>query len=181
METRPEFQPGSSVIYGIHGKCSILSVEQRSAGGQSVHYYKLEPVKSSFSRSQRQEPSIWVPVSSAQEKGLRTPMTAADFETCMDLVRSREYYFLLDQPWTTLQNQLETTIRTEGAVGLTKVLSFLFVLRKRQLAPHGETNRMYETVSKLLIREMADATQQAPRAIEDQIAKAIRTKLTPNH
>jgi RNA polymerase-interacting CarD/CdnL/TRCF family regulator len=181
METRPNFEPGTSVIYGIHGKCSVLSVEQRVTNGSTVHYYKLEPVKSSFSRSQRQEPSIWVPVLNAQERGLRAPMTQADAEACLELFKNREYFFPIDQHWTALQPQLENTIRSEGAIGLAKALSFLYVLRKKQVAPHSDANRMFETVSKLLVREMAEAMNQQPRAIEDQIAKAIRTKLIGNH
>ena len=181
MEAQPNFEPGTAVIYGIHGKCSVLSVERRITDGKTIQYYKLEPVKSSFSRSQKQEPSIWVPVNTAQERGLRAPMTAAEAEACMDLVKNREYFFNLDQPWSALQPQLEACIRTEGALGLTKVLSFLFVMRKRLAAPPTEATRMYETISKLLLREMAEALQQTPRAIEDQIAKAIRTKLTASH
>src|SRR5688572_5640135 len=78
-ETNPgEFAPGSSVIYAMHGKCRILGTETRALGGQSIRFYKLEIKKSPLSRSHRQEPAIWVPVSNARDQGMRSPMSKED-------------------------------------------------------------------------------------------------------
>lgn len=184
MDTRNQntsFQPGTSVIYAMHGKCSVLSVETRNSGNETVEYYKLEIQKSPLSRSTRQEPAIWVPVSSARERGLRTPMSAADAEAVFQVINSREYYFPITDSWSAIQPKLESAIRNEGGTGLAKVLSYLHVLKRKQIVATPEVARMFETVSKLLIRELADATSETPRNVEDKIARGMRQKLIPNN
>jgi RNA polymerase-interacting CarD/CdnL/TRCF family regulator len=179
--TNPSFQPGSPVIYAMHGKCAIISVETRQTGDQNVEYYKLEIQKSPLSRSTRQEPAIWVPVSSARERGLRSPISAQDSDQVFQILNSREYYFSLNESWSAIQPKLETTIRMEGGQGLAKVLSYLHVLKRKQIVASSEVARMYETVSKLLIRELAEANSDTPRNIEDKIARGMRQKLIPNN
>jgi RNA polymerase-interacting CarD/CdnL/TRCF family regulator len=183
MDTRSPspFQPGSPVIYAMHGKCAVISVETRQNSGESVEYYKLEIQKSPLSRSTRQEPAIWVPVSSARERGLRPPMSTEDAEAVFKVINSREYFYPLNEPWSSIQPKLEACIRTEGGQGLAKVLSFLHALKRKQIVAAPEVARMYETVSKLLIRELADATNDTPRNIEDKIARGMRQKLIPNN
>ena len=70
---------------------------------------------------------------------------------------------------------------SEGGPGLAKALSFLHVLKRKQIVASPEVSRMYEMVSKLLIRELADATGETPRNIEDKIARGMRQKLIPNN
>ncbi len=181
MDTRSPFQPGSPVIYAMHGKCAVISVETRQTSGESIEYYKLEIQKSPLSRSTRQEPAIWVPVSSARERGLRSPMASEDAEAVFKLINSREYYFPLNDPWSSIQPKLEAAIRGEGGFGLAKALSYLHVLKRKQIVASPEVARMYETVSRLLIRELAEATGETPRSIEDKIARGMRQKLVPAH
>jgi RNA polymerase-interacting CarD/CdnL/TRCF family regulator len=180
MDTRTPFQPGSPVIYAMHGKCAVLGVETRQNAGETVEYYKLEVQKSPLSRSTRQEPAIWVPVSSARERGMRPPMGASDTEAVFKVIQSREYYYPLGDAWSAIQSKLEAAIRTEGATGLAKVLSYLHALKRKQIVASPEVTRMYETVSKLLIRELSEATGDSARNIEDKIAKGMRQKLIPN-
>jgi RNA polymerase-interacting CarD/CdnL/TRCF family regulator len=173
------FQPGSPVIYAMHGKCSVVSVETRQTGSQSIEYYKLEIQKSPLSRSTRQEPAIWVPVSSARERGMRAPITAQEAEGIFQILNSREYYFPLGESWSASQPKLEATIRNEGGQGLAKALSFLHVLKRKQIVATPEVARMYETVSRLLIRELCEACGETPRNVEDKIARGMRQKLVP--
>src|SRR5689334_1238516 len=120
-----EFQPGSSVIYAMHGRCNVLGTEIRSLGGEHIRFYKLEMKKSTLSRSHRQEPAIWVPVATAKDRGMRAPMNKDDAAAAMKILLSREYFFKPHETWSTLQPQLEATIRIEGGIGLAKVASFL--------------------------------------------------------
>jgi RNA polymerase-interacting CarD/CdnL/TRCF family regulator len=181
MDTQHSFEPGTSVIYGMHGKCAVVSIETRQAGGESSIYYKLEMQKSPLSRSVRQEPAIWVPVASARERGLRSPLqTSEEAEAVYKITQSREYYFQINEAWSVINPKLEAAIRNEGATGLAKVLSFVHVLKRKQVVASPEVNRLYETVSKLLIRELHDATNAPTRDIEDRIAKGLRQKLIPS-
>lgn len=175
-----EFQPGSTVIYGLHGRCTLISIEQREVSGQKLRFYRLELQKSPLSRSSRKEPAIMVPVESARERGLRAPMNKEEAEAAIRVLASREYYFELTLPWATVLPKLENTARTEGAIGLAKVASYLYVLKRKQLVPSAEVNRMQESIWKMLLREITDAIEKPAREVEDQINRGLRQKLLPD-
>jgi RNA polymerase-interacting CarD/CdnL/TRCF family regulator len=171
------FDAGTTVVYGLHGKCVVRAVENRELSGQRISFYKLEPQKSALSRSTRQEPAIWVPKDTAQERGLRAPLDADSAQAVLKIFTSREYYFRTDEPWATVQPQLDQAIRFEGAIGLAKVMSYLHVLKKRYVVPSSEITKLAETVNKLLLRELSEALGQPIRAVEDRIVKDMRHKL----
>lgn len=176
-----DFTPGSPVIYALHGKCSIAGIETREMQGKPIRFYKLEIQKSALSRSTRQEPAIWVPIDTARERGLRSPIRNEDADTILKILISREYYFDASLPWASVQPKLETSIRLEGAVGLAKVMSYLYVLKRKQVVPGSDVTKLYETVTKLLLRELSEATGEPIRDIESKVAKAMRHKLMPDN
>src|SRR5262249_54511942 len=141
-------------------------------------FYKLEVQKPALSRSQRQEPAIWVPVDSARIKGLRPPMTAAEAEEVMKVLASREYFFDIEEPWRTLRVKLEQTIWLEGSMGLAKAFSALFVLKHRQIVSTSEVNRLYEATQRQLLRELSETSGKSMRELEEQIDKMVQKKLT---
>lgn len=176
-----EFQPGTSVIYALHGKCTITGIENRDCNGQSMKFYKLELQRSPLSRSTRQEPAIWVPLNQARQKGLRLAISKADVESVQKIFSSREYYFELNMPWLAAQSKMEATVRAEGAVGLAKAASYLFVLLRKQVVPDNTALRFQETVHKLLFRELSEATGDHPRILEERAVKSLRHKLLPDN
>jgi RNA polymerase-interacting CarD/CdnL/TRCF family regulator len=175
------FEPGTPVIYGLHGKCLVTGIENRAVGGETVAFYRLEVQKSAQSRSTRQEPAIWIPVSSALERGVRPAMNEEQAQEVMSILASREYYFPLDEPWATLHLKLERTIRLEGGFGLAKAESYLTVLRKKQMVLATEISRYAESIHRSLIRELSEALKKTPKQVEEAIQKAMRAKLKPNH
>jgi RNA polymerase-interacting CarD/CdnL/TRCF family regulator len=178
--TENEFVPGSSVIYAMHGRCNVLGTETRSLGGESIRFYKLEVKKSTLSRSTRQEPAIWVPIANAKDRGLRAPMTKAEAEEAMRTLSSREYFFKTNESWSSVQPKLETTIRIEGGIGLAKVASFLFVLKRKQVVPSPEVVKLQEIVHKLLFRELSEALEEPVKILEEKTKKGFRSKLIPD-
>jgi RNA polymerase-interacting CarD/CdnL/TRCF family regulator len=180
MESLKEFKTGETVIYPMLGKCTILGREEKSIGGKTLAFYKLEVQKSSFSRSQRQEPAVWIPINAAQDQGLRTPLLAENAPELFKIFASREYFFDLHRPWNLIQADLENATRREGAIGLAKAASALFVLKKKQIVPTPEVNRLSETIDRLLYRELSEATGESIRSLEERIAKMMRPKLTPD-
>jgi RNA polymerase-interacting CarD/CdnL/TRCF family regulator len=178
--TQAEFLPGAPVIYAMHGKCNVLGTETRQMGDKSIRFYKLEIKKSALSRSNRQEPAIWVPVSTAKERGLRAPMNRIEAESAMKLLMSREYFFSTQEPWNLILPKLESTILNEGGLGLAKVSSYLHVLKRRQVVPASEILKLHETVHKLLLRELSEAFEEPIRNLEEKIARGFRSKLLPD-
>ncbi len=175
--SQTEFSAGTSVIYAMHGKCQILGTETRSLKGESIRFYKLEMKKSSLSRS-HQETAIWVPVIHAKNRGLRTPMSREEAEMAMKILLSKEYFFNTSDAWSVTQPKLEATIRLEGGLGLAKVASFLYVLKKKQVVASLEVTKLQETVYKLLFRELSEALGKHMCVLEEQVNRAFRTKLT---
>lgn len=178
--TQTEFLPGSPVIYAMHGKCNVIGTETRLMGEKSIRFYKLEIRKSALSRSNRQEPAIWVPVTSAKERGLRAPMNREEAESALKLLMNREYFFSTQEPWNVIQPKLEMAILTEAGLGLAKVASYLHVLKRKLVVPTSEVNKLQETVQKLLLRELSEALEEPIRNLEEKIAKGFRSKLLPD-
>lgn len=176
-----EFLPGTAVIYAMHGKCNIVSIETRKLGEENIEFYKLEIKKSTTSRSTRSDSAIWVPVSSAKDRGLRSPMSKLEAESALKVLMSREYFFKTTDTWASLLPRLEATIRIEGGIGLAKVASFLFVLKKKQFVATPEVNKLQETVHKLLFKELTEALGEPVRSLEERIIKGFKTKLLPDH
>ncbi len=172
-----EFSPGTTVCYGLHGKCQVSSIETKQIGDELQSFYLLKVVKSPLARSNKQEPAIWLPVKSAKDRGLRLPMTREQADEALKILSSREYYFPLQEAWNTLHPRLEACMRQEGGVGLAKVFSFLHVLKKKQVVAQPEVNRLTETVEKALMRELCEATGDALRVLEARIAKGLKQKL----
>jgi RNA polymerase-interacting CarD/CdnL/TRCF family regulator len=180
MESPKNFGTGETVIYPMLGKCMVMGLEEKSIGGETLSFYKLEVQKSSFSRSARQEPAVWIPVAAAREQGLRPPLRTEEAPELFKIFASREYYFDLNRNWNLIQADCENAIRREGALGLAKVASGLYVLKKRQIVPSAEVSRFSEMIDRLLYRELSEATGESIRALEEQVKKLMRPKLTPD-
>src|SRR4051794_14582648 len=119
QESNPsaEFQTGTQVIYALHGRATITSIETKRIADATIPFYKIEIQKSPLSRSTKAEPAIWIPIASAKEKGLRQPMDADTAKQAMTLLTNREYYFSSNENWQVVQPLLETCIRLEGGLG----------------------------------------------------------------
>lgn len=176
-----EFAPGSTVMYGLHGKCVVHSIEERKIGDSTVPFFRLEIQKSTLSRSTRQEPAIWVPISAARTSGLRAPMDGKTYEFVMNTLGSREFYFDLSLSWSKAQHLLERAIAIEGAVGLAKAMSYVFGIKKREVILSTEAGRFWETISKLLLREMSEFLNIPIKDAEAQVNRALKNKLLPDH
>ena len=175
--THAEFQPGDFVAYGLHGKCTVTAIETRVIGGESIRFYRLEVFKAIPSRPSKREPAIWVPVNSSKECGLRSLMNAADVAATYVIFADRECYFSLNDHWSSVHPKLDASIRTEGCLGLAKVLSYLSTLKRRQVVPTAEVTKLYDQVMRILVRETAEIQAKLPRTIEDEITKLLRNKL----
>jgi RNA polymerase-interacting CarD/CdnL/TRCF family regulator len=175
-----EFPAGSPVIYAMHGKCQVLGIENRSLGSEQIRFYKLEVKKSALSRSGKLEPAIWVPVSTARDRGLRAPMSSADAQAALQILTSREYYFKANETWNQVLPKLENCIRTEGGLGLAKVASYLYVLKRKQVVPTPEVSKLQETIHKLLFRELSEALNEPIRNLEEKVVKGFRSKMIPD-
>jgi RNA polymerase-interacting CarD/CdnL/TRCF family regulator len=179
--SREEFAPGSPVVYGLIGRCTVLAVETKSIGQNTLRFYKLEAKKTVQTRSKNLESAIWVPVANAQEQGLRAPANQNEAADAVQTLMNREYFFKTTENWSTILPTLENTIRSEGIQGLAKVYSYLYILKRRQLVSHSEFTKFYELVHRLLFRELSESLSESMKSIEDRVQKGLKGKLTYDH
>lgn len=182
----PQFSPGTTVIYGLHGRCKVSAIETRSIGGTEARFYRLEVQKLGIiknpAHTKKPDPAIWVPVSTAQSLGLRLPISQTESENIFSILGNKEYYFPLNEEFSTIQPKVEAMIRNEGGAGLAKAVSYLFTLKKRQIVPSSEVTKMYDSVSKMLYRELSEALGgETIRSLDERITKMMRPKLSPDH
>jgi len=175
------WEAGTTHAYGLQGICTLQGIETRTAGGQTLNLYRLEKAKSPLSRSQKQEPAIWVPVADAQKNGLRRLASRDEAEKALNILSSADAFFPLDANWTDVQPQLELAIRLEGIQGLSKSYGYLKMLERRQIILQTEISRFMETLGKVFHRELCEALRSPLKAVEAKTSKAIRTKILSNN
>lgn len=175
------FAIGSDVIYGFHGKCTIVAIENRQISDQQIPFYRLKQKKNLLSRSKKKEPEIWIPVDTATSLGMREPLSAQTMPQVLEILSSPEYYFEIGDEWGRMQRRLEDTLKKDGIVGLAKVVSYLFVLRNRLVVPPARLLQFNELVIKQLVREISEISQETLRATEEKIEKLMKPKLRPDN
>jgi hypothetical protein len=60
---------------------------------------------------------------------------------------------------------------------MAKALSFLFVLKKRQVVASSEVTKLSEAIQKNFNREVTEITGETAKQIEDKMNKAMKSKL----
>lgn len=175
-----KYKVGDEVAYGLHGQCVITGIEEKVVAGERLAFYQIRAIKSgptAAKATQKNSPAILVPIATAENKGLRPIMSKAEAENIMHILESSEYYFELQQPWGIKQKILEETIRKEGAAGLAKVTGHLYILTKRDAVPSSTLMKFYETVERVLMRELSMALNLSLKEVGVLVQKALRNKL----
>jgi len=182
MDGFNEFRPGDEVIFGLHGKCTVLGKDTKAVGGTSLAGYRLQKLKTPQAKaaSKQEDVFIFIPLSQASEQ-LRRPMTPDNIAAIEEVLKSGEYFFNMNTQWKELEKQFESAIRSDGAIGLAKVYSFLYVLKNRQVVTTPETSRWVENIKKLFFREVQDITGEIAKDLEKRFSQMMRLKLrNPN-
>jgi RNA polymerase-interacting CarD/CdnL/TRCF family regulator len=174
-----EFEIGQVVIYGVHGKCLIKTIESRSMNGQNVSFYKLEIAKQSAMK--KQDSFIFVPVSSAKQRGLRIPANEDTSQKILHILSDPEYFFEMSRNWQQTFQKLKLAIETEGAIGLAKVINFLHAMKKKQSNLSADIIKFEAQVFKQLVRELAESLEEPSLKIEEKIESIFKTKQIQDH
>lgn len=178
-----EFQTGSEVIYGLHGRCAITSIETKQVGGENISFYRLEPlIKNPIVKTTtKKDRAILLPVAGARKRGLRHPIGAqTDVDSIHEILGNKETYFELDAHWREVLPKLEACINAEGAIGLAKVLSFVHVRRAHHVVPPSDLVKFHESIQKLLAREISEVVGQTVGVVEEDIDRRLKAKLRPD-
>ena len=175
------YKVGDEVSYGLHGKCVITAIETKDLPSGPVNFYQIRSIKNPITAKNpnRKDGSILVPVDSALRKGLRPLMSKTDAEAALKCLSDPDYHFEMSETWVSKQKTLEEVLRTEGSVGLAKVVGHLYVMIRRDAVPPGEVVRFYESVYRIFAREISESLGISLKEAEPLLARALKNKLSP--
>jgi len=176
-----EFKINNSVIYGTQGRFSIKSIEFKKVGSDSIQFFRLEPEKHIIAKKKQRQSSILLPVETAQKRGLRHLMIETQADQALEMLSNQEYYFSVEEPWRKIKPQLEQVILSEGALGLTKALSYTHVLKQKFVLSPDELVQYHENLYFVLIREFAEVKKITIRTAEELFTAALKNKLLSDH
>ncbi|MGE4233855.1 MAG: CarD family transcriptional regulator [Bacteriovoracia bacterium] len=172
------YKVGDKVSYGLHGTCLITAIEVKELTDGPVEFYQIKAVRNTIGNKgfTLKDTNILIPVASADTKGLRPLMTKEECEQILRVLEDPEYYFELEETWVSKQKKLEEVLRKEGFLGLAKVVGHLFVVMSLDAVPSSEVVRFYDTVFKVLVREISDVMGLTIKETDTLVTKALRNK-----
>ncbi len=85
------FQPGQKLLYGVHGVCTVVGIEQRKVDRKLVEYYCLSPIDQNTS-------NFYIPTGNpAAVSKLHPLMTKAELEDLMQAVKNIPAAWIADE------------------------------------------------------------------------------------
>ena len=85
------YQPGQKLLYGVHGVCTVVGIEQRKVDRKLVEYYCLSPVEQSTS-------NFYIPTGNpAAVSKLHPLMSKAELEDLMQTVKNTPSVWIADE------------------------------------------------------------------------------------
>lgn len=181
METQ-NFKVGDVVVYGTRGKHTILSIESRTMGEQSMDFYKLEPVNYAVAkRASTNSASILVPAATARKSGLRSNCSASEMEKAINLLNQKDAEVpesILSIPANKLGAEIEKLCNEFGAIGIAQSIQVLVAIQKRDAAMPKNLQTLLDQLLKNLSREFSDHKSPTPaNEIEAELRKNLKLKL----
>ncbi len=159
------YQVGQQVVYGAHGVCSILDMEERVVDRKRISYYVLQPLEQSASR-------FYVPAHN--ESALAKMRPLVDKQTLLALLNSDE---VRENCWIPDENrrkqyyrQLISSIDLESMIRMIRCLR----LHKAQLQQEGKRfhlcdENFLQDAQKILSSELTLVLGIAPKELSSYL------------
>ncbi len=85
------YDVGTTLLYGVHGVCSVVGIEQRKVDRKMVEYYALSPVDQPESR-------FYIPTGNPGAVAKLHPiMTRPELEALMGAVKGQDHPWIADE------------------------------------------------------------------------------------
>lgn len=163
------FQCGDQVVYGIHGVCRIVDIEQKAVDRKIVEYYVLQPCT-------QVDATYYVPVhNKAAVAKMRKMLTAKELNELLD---SNE---ILEDCWIPEENlrkeRYRKLIARADCAELIGMIRSLHLHKQRQLAAGKKFHLCDENFLKDAQRLIASEVSQILGIRPDQVEDHIRSRL----
>lgn len=155
------FKPGSVVLYGTEGVCTIKEIVQKEFGGESRQYYVLEAL-------QQRKSTIFVPTDNeALTSRMRSVISREEIDKVIE-ESSRQSFDWVDDD-TERRESFKEIISRSDCRELVHLIRVLY-LRQETVAEQGKKlsvadARVLKTAEKMIFDEFAIALQIEPEEV----------------
>ena len=163
------FQIGDQVVYGIHGVCSIIALEERTVDRKKIKYFALEPLEQPGAR-------YYVPAESpAALSKLRHLINREDLETLLSSDEIRQSCWIADE--NQRKQRYRELINSSDRVALLRMINTLHQHKKEQAALgrkfHLCDENFLRDAEKLLNAEFSLVLDILPSEVEGHILATL--------
>ena len=163
------FQIGDQVVYGIHGVCRIIGLEERTVDRKKIRYFALEPLDQPGAR-------YFVPSENpAALSKLRHLISREDLENLLASTEIRETCWIADE--NQRKQRYRELINSSDRVALLRMINTLHQHKKAQAEAgrkfHLCDENFLRDAEKLLNAEFSLVLNIQPTEVEGYILSAL--------
>ena len=143
------FHVGDTIIYGVQGVCKIVSIEEKTMGGQAKTYFVLKPVEDRGS-------TIYAPTDNEQVlKKMRRLLTGAQINELIDSMETENALWIENE--NARKERYREIIAGGDHLELIKMIKALYVHKKEREAEgkrlHMSDERFFKDAEQVLYNE----------------------------
>ncbi len=153
------FKIGDKAVYPAHGVGVIEGIEAREIAGTKQSFYVLKVMENGM--------TIMVPVTNADNIGMREVLEASKVEQVYEILRERDIT-LDSQTWNRRYREYMGKIKTGSVFEVAKVLRDLSILKTQKSLSFGE-RKMFDIAKSLLVKELAVSLDEPEEATEERV------------
>lgn len=163
------FQCGDQVVYGIHGVCQIVGIEQKLIDRKTVEYYVLQPCGQT-------EATYYVPIhNEAAVAKMRKMLTASELNALLDSDEIQADCWITDE--NLRKDRYRKLIARADCAELISMIRSLHLHKQRQLAAGKKFHLCDENFLKDAQRLITGEVSQILKIKPDQVENYIRSHL----
>ncbi|HJL46322.1 MAG TPA: CarD family transcriptional regulator, partial [Polyangiaceae bacterium LLY-WYZ-15_(1-7)] len=160
-----QFKVGDKAVYPAQGVAEVVSIEEKEIAGNPQKFYVLKILDT--------DRKIMVPVSNAENVGLRPPISEEDIREIFVILKEQTIAFD-NQTWNRRYRGFMDKIKTGSVFDVAEVMRDLYRLKAEKSLSFGE-RKMLETARNLIVKEIAVARRKSEEKVTAEIEKIFET------
>lgn len=158
------FRPGDMAVYPAQGVAEVVGIEEKEISGRAQRFFVLRIIDSDM--------RIMVPVSKAQEVGLRQVASDDEIKEVYNILRDKEIH-VDKQTWNRRYRGFMEKIKTGSLFEVAEVYRDLYRLKSTKTLSFGE-RRMLDTAKNLIVKELSVAKRITETKMEREIERLFQ-------
>jgi CarD family transcriptional regulator len=146
-------------VYPAQGVAEVMGIEEKEISGKAQRFFVLRIIDSDM--------RIMVPISKAQEVGLRQVASDDEIKEVYNILRDKEIH-VDKQTWNRRYRGFMEKIKTGSLFEVAEVYRDLYRLKSTKTLSFGE-RRMLDTAKNLIVKELSVARRITESRMEREI------------